>query len=362
MKDNTAISNREIRTKSLYDFSNLPITDQDPNNFFFLSDYCDKRNPMYTLKSVYKFLNKKYLKKNQKDKVIPVSQRKENNYYLPNIVSGFNKEKEIESKKPKILLNTNAMNTNDTIKNEDKNSFDSLNLMNSYPTNNKILINKRLTFSNCILEQVYNTNGINNSKKGSSKDLDSILANNNSFFFNNLSSNTKSFEGSELKNKENIYLNNNFNNSNYIICNNNNGHFDSNNNFKTSNNIIKYSNFEHEKSPRRTLKLENFQNENTNNNSIDETEIGVIGLFASNKIEKRIENLKSKNAQTNEPYNNYTNLAYSNNTCIENFKKDKSVREKSIEFQFIKNARIPKNENKSKRLEFNFKGLITKKK
>lgn len=357
MKGNS-VPKREIRAKSLFDFSSISGLNEDQNDFFLLSDYYEKKKSIYTLNSIFNFINNKYAKNTKKEtkekNPLKNEKKKENEYMLPTIILAKNKEKSIE--KIDNLLKTNKINEN----NNELLKIDEINILNinseiqeRNSTKRKILINKKLPFSNTILEQAFNLIGVNKNKKESYDDLNQILPNNNTFYFQKKNFNVERNDHSELKNKGNLFFNN-------IKKNNN----DLNNNQKEKDYLKinqKYGNLKYEDDvkPRKIFNLEIERCDNTNNNSIDETDIGVIGLFTKYS-QNRKGKINNNLIETKDIYTSRNLQVRGNITHMGNFKSENSVKLKSIEFELIKRARIAKSLKKVKRLDFNFRGSLNK--
>jgi len=369
MKDSTAIYKREMRPNYLYEFPLPPSKNQyeDSNNYFFLQNYEDNKNTIYTLKNVLKIIDTK-INKNTKNNNLQVI--KEKSLVLPSIAYP-KKESELDIHKQKQTLNVSfvkndskiATNNSKNTKHEKTHSLKSLNIINSNIQNNKnIPSNKKLIFTNSILENACNPItilenagsqiAINTSKRESREELltnanlnFNIQSNNNLFNLNkNNFSDTRSFNFSEMRYKENFYINNNLELE------------------KSANNICLNINKENDFSPCfRKLKSLEKEIDNTNNNSIEDNDIGVIGLFSQN-FEKK--NYISRYKVTPKFHKTNLNLVNPNANFPFEFSKfysDNPIKQQSIEFKLIKLPRVIKSEDKTRKVDSFTKTIFVRK-
>ncbi len=345
MKDSLIVTSEEINYKSLYNISHKPNLNQNSDNFFFLSDYNDNINTIYTIKNIMKLINNKnYLNINNYQK------QKDCNLFLPPL-SNNNKIEILNYYKYK-RKNKNSVNSfkflmisNNHIDKSKINSqnFKSFNSNKGVFKNGKFTYDGKSIFSNSILDNACNSITIknrkkeNNTQKENNKDIENI----NTYINNEINENInrlnistnknifcKKLISREVQKKDNIFINN------YFEIGKNAKNIEINSNIDNEKEV-KMRKINKNKITKYIIEKERTHN-TTNNNSFDENDIGKIGLFSKDMKERKNEsikylgNLKYINSNVSMiNINNYENIDFTK------FNSEIPIKHKSIEFKLI---------------------------
>jgi len=354
MKETGIFPREFLRHKSYDNIINCQNNIYDNcDNFFFLMENEHNKKNLYTFKNIFKLIERRSeIQKHQKN--IIINKNFNTDYYnLPNIPKTRKHNKQMNNKSICLKKNTAKSNDNNQINIQKSNIKKKLYFLNyDKITNKKTVSNGKSIFSNSILDNACNPISIDILKEANEEDIFKdyencyfqISTNNNLPNINNIYLNPINNNDIQLKNNENELLSFNFGN------------------IKNAEILTNTNNFIYNR--RKLKKSEKEFIDNTNNNSLEENDIGVIGLFSKNNkkkfdLKKKKKSSKFMNLNLNsvdiKNFNNFNNLL-KKNSCI-------PVNQKSIEFNkkncdsikldkefnnFKKENKILKNENKIK--------------